>query len=55
MALRATGGVLLVISFILFTYNMLATAIRQDQEVVPEIPVTTKPRAARAQPAAAVR
>ncbi len=55
MALRATGGVLLVISFILFTYNMLATAIRQDQEVVPEIPVTTGPRAARAQPAAAVR
>jgi cbb3-type cytochrome c oxidase subunit I len=33
MALRATGGVLLVLSFILFTYNMLAT-VRSGRELV---------------------
>lgn len=35
MALRAIGGVLLVISFILFTYNILATIIQKRKIVMP--------------------
>ena len=41
MALRAIGGALLVISFILFTYNILATIIKKkpisspDPELLP--------------------
>lgn len=38
MALRATGGILLVISFFLFTYNMLATVIVHKPILQPDIP-----------------
>ena len=37
MALRAVGGVLVVISFILFTYNILATIIKRKPESVPDL------------------
>jgi cbb3-type cytochrome c oxidase subunit I len=37
MAMRATGGVLLVVSFFLFTYNMFATVIKRKKVVEPEI------------------
>ena len=37
MALRAVGGVLVVISFILFTYNILATIIKRKPESAPDL------------------
>ena len=37
MALRASGGVLLVISFALFAYNILATVILRKEDVQPSI------------------
>ena len=36
MALRAMGGVLLVVSFILFTYNIFATVIKKRKVIIPE-------------------
>jgi cbb3-type cytochrome c oxidase subunit I len=39
MALRAAGGVLLVLSFIIFAYNMLATAVARKEKAEPVIPV----------------
>ncbi len=38
MALRATGGILLVISFFMFTYNIFATIINREKIVEPDIP-----------------
>jgi cbb3-type cytochrome oxidase subunit 1 len=35
MALRAIGGTLLVISFILFTYNVFATLVKRKPQVLP--------------------
>jgi cbb3-type cytochrome c oxidase subunit I len=35
MALRAAGGILVVLSFILFTYNVLATWIKKPELIVP--------------------
>jgi cbb3-type cytochrome c oxidase subunit I len=43
MALRAIGGALIVINFALFTYNILATVLRQRPVVEPERPVWTGP------------
>ena len=43
MALRASGGALLVISFILFTYNIWATALKGKPAVQPSVPVPTTP------------
>jgi len=37
MALRAVGGILLVISFVLFTYNVVATLLKHKALVEPEI------------------
>jgi cbb3-type cytochrome c oxidase subunit I len=37
MALRASGGILLVVSFFLFTYNVFATIIKREKVVEPEI------------------
>ena len=37
MALRATGGILLVVSFFLFTYNMFATIINRRKILEPDI------------------
>jgi cbb3-type cytochrome c oxidase subunit I len=39
MALRAAGGILVVASFILFTYNILATAVRRPAVSRPPVPV----------------
>ena len=36
MALRATGGVLVVLSFMMFTYNVFATVIGKRRELTPE-------------------
>jgi cbb3-type cytochrome c oxidase subunit I len=36
MALRATGGALVVISFMLFTFNVFATVIKKRREIMPE-------------------
>lgn len=36
MALRAVGGVLIVISFILFTYNIIATIIKKKPILAPD-------------------
>ncbi|MCA9935407.1 MAG: cbb3-type cytochrome c oxidase subunit I, partial [Anaerolineales bacterium] len=41
MALRAMGGTLLVISFIIFTYNILATVIKRQPAAHPTLPVQT--------------
>jgi cbb3-type cytochrome c oxidase subunit I len=43
MALRASGGALVVISFILFTYNIWATALQGKAVVRPQVPVRTSP------------
>ncbi len=37
MALRASGGVLLVISFFLFTYNIFATMVKREKILKPKI------------------
>jgi cbb3-type cytochrome c oxidase subunit I len=39
MALRAAGGILVVTSFVLFTYNIFATVMRRQAEVRPTAPV----------------
>jgi cbb3-type cytochrome c oxidase subunit I len=39
MALRAAGGILVVTSFVLFTYNVFATVMRRQAEVRPTAPV----------------
>jgi cbb3-type cytochrome c oxidase subunit I len=39
MALRATGGALLVISFVLFTYNIVATATQRKAVSRPVVPL----------------
>jgi cbb3-type cytochrome c oxidase subunit I len=39
MALRAAGGILVVTSFVLFTYNIFATVMRRQAEVRPSAPV----------------
>jgi cbb3-type cytochrome c oxidase subunit I len=39
MALRAAGGILVVTSFVLFTYNVFATVMRRQVEVRPTAPV----------------
>jgi cbb3-type cytochrome c oxidase subunit I len=39
MALRAAGGILVVTSFVLFTYNAFATVMRRQAEVRPTAPV----------------
>jgi cbb3-type cytochrome c oxidase subunit I len=39
MALRATGGALLVINFALFAFNILATAVRRKPVAMPTFPV----------------
>jgi cytochrome c oxidase cbb3-type subunit 1 len=39
MALRASGGALIVISFALFAYNVLATVVRRQAVAQPTIPV----------------
>jgi cbb3-type cytochrome c oxidase subunit I len=41
MALRASGGALLVISFALFTYNIFATVIRREAETQPPVPLSS--------------
>ncbi|MCB9421446.1 MAG: cbb3-type cytochrome c oxidase subunit I [Ardenticatenaceae bacterium] len=41
MALRAMGGTLLVISFIIFTYNILVTVIQRVPATQPTLPVKT--------------
>ena len=41
MALRAMGGTLLVISFIIFTYNILVTVIQRSPAAKPALPVKT--------------
>jgi cbb3-type cytochrome oxidase subunit 1 len=38
MALRATGGVLLVISFFIFTYNIFGTIIKHEKVIEPKVP-----------------
>jgi cbb3-type cytochrome c oxidase subunit I len=38
MALRATGGVLLVISFFIFTYNIFGTVIKREKVLEPKVP-----------------
>jgi cbb3-type cytochrome c oxidase subunit I len=43
MALRATGGALVVISFMLFTYNIWVTVLQSNKVVEPQIPVRTSP------------
>ena len=43
MALRASGGALVVISFMLFTYNIWATVLQGKTVVQPQIPVRTSP------------
>ena len=43
MALRASGGALVVISFMLFTYNIWATVLQGKAVVHPQIPVRTSP------------
>lgn len=43
MALRASGGALIVVSFILFTYNVWATVLQNKVVVEPQIPVRTSP------------
>jgi cbb3-type cytochrome oxidase subunit 1 len=48
MALRASGGVLVVISFILFTYNVFATVIKRLPESQPglrSVPATSSSQA----------
>jgi len=35
MALRAIGGTLLVISFVLFTFNVFATIVKRKPQVLP--------------------
>jgi cbb3-type cytochrome c oxidase subunit I len=42
MAVRATGGMLVVLSFILFTYNIMATLLMQKKYVFPTIPVSVE-------------
>ena len=37
MALRATGGVLLVISFFIFTYNIFGTVIKHEKVIEPRV------------------
>jgi cbb3-type cytochrome oxidase subunit 1 len=37
MALRAVGGTLLVVSFVLFTYNIFATVARRKPLAQPEL------------------
>jgi cbb3-type cytochrome c oxidase subunit I len=49
MALRAVGGALVVISFALFTYNILATVLRREPVSVPDLP---QPASAQPLPAA---
>lgn len=46
MALRASGGALVVTSFILFTYNIWATALQGAPAVEPQVPVRTAPEPA---------
>jgi hypothetical protein len=55
MAMRATGGILLVISFVLFVYNVYATAIRRVPDVQPETTSVVQPSAPQAATPAAVR
>jgi cytochrome c oxidase cbb3-type subunit 1 len=43
MALRASGGALVVISFMLFTYNIWATVLQGKAVVQPQVPVRTSP------------
>jgi cbb3-type cytochrome c oxidase subunit I len=45
MALRAAGGVLLVLSFIVFTYNIFATALAGEPEIRPSMIVAEAPAA----------
>jgi cbb3-type cytochrome oxidase subunit 1 len=45
MALRAAGGALLVISFALFTYNILVTVLRRKpaDQPVPAVSMSPQP------------
>jgi cbb3-type cytochrome oxidase subunit 1 len=44
MALRATGGTLLVISFAMFTFNVLATMLRRKPADQPALGLSMSPQ-----------
>jgi hypothetical protein len=50
-ALRAASGILLVISFYMFTYNVFGTILTRRRQVVPEVPVVPVTAAPSAQTA----